>query len=66
MLLKGQADLLFMLKKTYYGLSGMTRKSTRVVDESDTQFAFHLFCIHNPTPYLQLRSCMKETLLESQ
>ena len=47
MLLKGQADLLFMLKKTYYGLSGMTRKSTRVVDESDTQFAFHLFCIHN-------------------
>jgi len=47
MLLKGQADMLFMLKKTYYGLSGMTRKSTRVVDESDTQFAFHLFCIHN-------------------
>lgn len=47
MLLKGQADLLFMLKKTYYGLSGMTRKSTRVVDESDTQIAFHLFCIHN-------------------
>ncbi|MFM8332343.1 MAG: PhnD/SsuA/transferrin family substrate-binding protein [Candidatus Methylumidiphilus sp.] len=47
MLLKGQADMLFMLKKTYHGLSGLTRKSTRVVDESDTQFAYHLFCIHN-------------------
>lgn len=47
MLLKSQADVLFMLKKTYHGLSGLTRKSTRVADESDTQFAFHLFCIHN-------------------
>jgi anti-anti-sigma factor len=47
MLLKGQADVLFMLKKTYNGLSGLTRKSTRVADESDTQFAFHLFCIHH-------------------
>ncbi|SMF93726.1 anti-anti-sigma factor [Methylomagnum ishizawai] len=45
MLLKQQADVLFMLKKTYYGLSGLTRGNTRVVDESDTQFAFHLLCI---------------------
>jgi anti-anti-sigma factor len=44
MLLKEQADVLFMLKKTYYGLSNLTRNSTRVVDESDTQFAFHLLC----------------------
>jgi ABC-type phosphate/phosphonate transport system substrate-binding protein len=45
MLLKQQADVLFMLKKTYYGLSSLTRGNTRVVDESDTQFAFHLLCI---------------------
>jgi anti-anti-sigma factor len=44
MLLKEQADVLFMLKKTYYGLSNLTRNSTRVVDESDTHFAFHLLC----------------------
>lgn len=45
MLLKQQADVLFMLKKTYHGLSSLTRSNTRVVDESDTQFAFHLLCI---------------------
>lgn len=54
MLLKGQADVLFMLKKTYHGLSGLTRKSTRVVDESETQFAFHLFCIHSRISELRL------------
>ncbi|MGZ8216399.1 PhnD/SsuA/transferrin family substrate-binding protein [Methylomagnum sp.] len=42
MLLKDQADVLYMLKKTYRGLSGLTRNQTRVLDESDTQFAFHL------------------------
>jgi len=62
MLLKGQADLLFMLKKTYYGLSGLTRKSTRVVDESDTQFAFHLFCIHNRVA--ELREPLVKTLTD--
>jgi anti-anti-sigma factor len=46
MLLKDQADLLFMLRKTYYGLSNLTRKSTRVADESDSQFAYHLFCVN--------------------
>jgi anti-anti-sigma factor len=60
MLLKGQADLLFMLKKTYYGLSGLTRKSTRVADESDTQFAFHLFCIH--TRVAELRGPLVDVL----
>ncbi len=45
MLLKQQADVLFMLKKTYYGLSNLTRGNTRVVDQSDTQFAYHLLCI---------------------
>ena len=62
MLLKNQADLLFMLKKTYYGLSGLTRKSTRVVDESDTGFAFHLFCIHNRVA--ELREPLVKTLTE--
>jgi ABC-type phosphate/phosphonate transport system substrate-binding protein len=62
MLLKGQADILFMLKKTYYGLSGLTRKSTRVADESDTQFAFHLFCIHNRIA--ELREPLVKTLTE--
>jgi hypothetical protein len=62
MLLKGQADILFMLKKTYHGLSGLTRKSTRVVDESDTQFAFHLFCIHNRVA--ELREPLVKTLLD--
>lgn len=46
MLLKAQADVLFMLRKTYNGLSNLTRKSTRVVDESETHFAYHLFCIN--------------------
>jgi anti-anti-sigma factor len=45
LLLKEQSDALFMLKKTYYGLSNLTRNNTRVVDESDTQFAFHLLCV---------------------
>lgn len=62
MLLKGQADVLFMLKKTYYGLSGLTRKSTRVADESDTQFAFHLFCIHSRVA--ELREPLVKTLAE--
>jgi len=62
MLLKGQADMLFMLKKTYHGLSGLTRKSTRVVDESDTHFAFHLFCIH--TRVAELRGPLTKVLMD--
>lgn len=48
-LVKGNADLLFMLKKTYAGLSSFARGSTRLVDESSTNFAFHFFCA---APYL--------------
>ncbi|MGR9106538.1 MAG: PhnD/SsuA/transferrin family substrate-binding protein [Gammaproteobacteria bacterium] len=48
-LVKGQADVLFMLKKTYEGLSSFARGATRVIDESSTQFAFHFFCA---APYL--------------
>ncbi len=45
MLIKKKADLLFMLKKTYEGLSSFSKKNVRLLDESSTDFAFHLFCI---------------------
>lgn len=45
MLIKKKADLLFMLKKTYDGLSSFSKKNVRKLDESATDFAFHLFCI---------------------
>ena len=49
LLLRKQADVLFMLTKTYEGLSSFSRKHTRMLDQSTTDFAFHLFCI---APYL--------------
>ncbi len=49
LLIRKQADVLFMLKKTYEGLSSFSRKNTRLLDQSATDFAFHLFCI---APYL--------------
>ncbi len=45
MLLKSNADILFMLSETYQGLSGMTRKMLRQIDQSETAFAFHLFSV---------------------
>jgi anti-anti-sigma factor len=44
-LIKKKADLLFMLKKTYEGLSSFSKKNVRKLDESATDFAFHLFSI---------------------
>jgi ABC-type phosphate/phosphonate transport system substrate-binding protein len=44
MLLKGQADILFMSSETYQGLSSLTRNMLREIDHSETGFAFHLFC----------------------
>jgi len=63
MLIKKQVDLLFMLKKTYQGLSSLARSSTRLVDESETNFAFHLFC---SAPYLTsaIHQSLSNTLLE--
>jgi len=49
LLIRKQADVLFMLTKTYEGLSYFSRKNTRLLDQSTTDFAFHLFCI---APYL--------------
>jgi anti-anti-sigma factor len=45
MLLKKKVDLLFMLKKTYQGLASFSRNSVRKIDESNTDFAFHIFSI---------------------
>lgn len=62
MLIKQQADLLFMLKKTYQGLSSFARNSIRLVDESETNFAYHLFCA---APYLKsLSPALSEVLVE--
>ncbi len=44
-LLRGSADILFMLSDTYRGLSGLTKKMLREIDQSETAFAFHLFCL---------------------
>ena len=63
MLVKKQVNLLFMLKKTYEGLSSFARDSTRLIDESKTNFAFHLFC---SAPYLTsaIHESLSNTLLE--
>lgn len=45
MLLKRRVDLLFMLQKTYWGLSSFSRNAIRLLDQSETNFAFHLFCV---------------------
>ncbi len=34
-----------MLKKAYDGLSSFSRNSVRLLDESRTEFAHHLFCV---------------------
>lgn len=45
MLLKSSADILCMLSETYESLSGLTKKMLRQIDQSETAFAFHLFCV---------------------
>jgi hypothetical protein len=45
MLLKGEADLLFMHSESYQRLSGMTRRMLRDLDHTEGQFAFHLWCL---------------------
>lgn len=45
MLIRKKADIAFILKKTYEGLSSFSRKNVRKIDESTTDFAFHQFCI---------------------
>jgi hypothetical protein len=45
MLLKREADLLFMHSENYQRLSGMTRRMLKELDHSEAQFAFHLWCL---------------------
>lgn len=52
-LLRKKSDLLFMLKKTYEGLSSFSRNNVRKLDESVTDFACHLFCV---APHLKTES----------
>lgn len=61
MLLKGSADILFMLSDTYKGLSGLTKKNLRVIDQSETAFAFHLFSVS--PQYDELGSALTDVLL---
>lgn len=44
-LIKGTADIVFLLSDSYRGLSGLTKSKLRVIDQSETQFAFHLFSV---------------------
>lgn len=61
-LLKGSADMLFMLSDAYKGLSGLTRKMLREIDQSETAFAFHLFCV---APHcVELGEAVSEVLLD--
>lgn len=61
-LIRKKCDLVFMLKKTYEGLSSFSRNSVRKLDESQTDFACHLFCV---APHLQAEaSALTEVLLD--
>lgn len=60
MLIRKKADVLFMLKKTYDGLSSFGKKNIRIIDESKTDFAFHQFCI---APYLKKEAKELSTIL---
>lgn len=44
-LIRGHADILFLLSESYRGLSGMTKSKLRIMDQSETQFAFHLLAL---------------------
>jgi ABC-type phosphate/phosphonate transport system substrate-binding protein len=44
-LIRKKTDVAFMLKKTYDGLSSFSKNSVRKLDESQTDFACHLFLV---------------------
>jgi len=50
-----------MLKKTYEGLSSFSKKNVRKLDESSTDFAFHLFSI---APHLKEEEKILNTILK--
>lgn len=60
-LIRKKADLTFMLKKTYDGLSSFSKNNVRKLDESQTDFACHLFLV---APHLPSDAqALGETLL---
>ncbi len=60
MLIRKKADMLFMLKKTYEGLSSFARSNVTKLDESMTDFAYHLFCV---APYMKDQADQLATIL---
>ncbi len=63
-LIRKKCDLVFMLKKSYEGLSSFSRNSVRKLDESETNFACHLFCV---APHLQEEaSLLAEILMDME
>jgi len=61
-LIKGTADIVFLLSDSYRGLSGLTKSKLRVIDQSETQFAFHLLSL---APHcLELAPAMERVLVE--
>ncbi len=59
-LLKGNADLLFMLKKNYHELSRLSREDTHMLDESETAMAYHMLLLS--PDYENLKPLLTETL----
>jgi anti-anti-sigma factor len=63
-LIRKKCDLVFMLKKSYEGLSSFSRSNVRKLDESETHFACHLFCT---SPHLKDESALlAEVLLDME
>lgn len=60
MLIRKKADMLFMLKKTYEGLSSFAKSNVMALDESATEFAYHLFCV---APYIKDQAGQIGTIL---
>ncbi|MCK4493481.1 MAG: PhnD/SsuA/transferrin family substrate-binding protein [Methylococcales bacterium] len=61
-LIRKKANLLFMLKKTYDGLSSFGKKNVRKLDESVTDFAFHLLSV---SPRLAAEKELLNTILKT-
>lgn len=61
-LIRGQADIAFYLSQSYQGLSGLTKSKLRILDQSETQFACHLFTI--APEYSDLAPVIENILLD--
>lgn len=64
MLIRKQVDVLFMQKKSYEGLSSLSRKNVRLLDASETNFTTHIFSV---APYLNGEGeALSEILIEME